>query len=83
MSSTADGLHFFSCIVVKILDLKAPLLLLQKTYLSSEQIGMPLANALKSLKYTDTVPVLFPTIGKSDIYHKSLGKSAADFYPGA
>ncbi len=54
---------------------------MQKTYLSQEQIGTPLANALKSLEYTDTV--LFPTIDKSDIYHhKSLGKSAADFYPG-
>jgi hypothetical protein len=42
---------------------------------------MPLANALKAVRYTDTV--LFLTIGKSDIYqHKSLGKSAAYFYPG-
>jgi hypothetical protein len=42
---------------------------------------MLLANALKSVGYTDTV--LFLTIGKSGIYQlKSLGKSAADFYPG-
>ncbi len=42
---------------------------------------MPLANALKSARYMD--PVLFLTIGNSDIYqHKSLGKLAADFYPG-
>jgi hypothetical protein len=40
---------------------------------------MPQANALKSMGYTDTV--LFLT--KLDIYqHKSLGKSATDFYPG-
>ncbi len=45
------------------------------------QIGMPQANALKSLGYTDTS--LFLTISKLDIYqHKSLGKSAAIFYPG-
>jgi hypothetical protein len=44
-------------------------------------MGMPLANALNSLGYMDTV--LFLTIGKPDIYqHKSLGKSATDFYPG-
>jgi hypothetical protein len=45
---------------------------------------MLLANALKSVGYTSTVPmdtVLFLTIGKSDIYHhKSLGKLALDFY---
>ncbi len=41
---------------------------------------MPLSNALNSIAYTDTI--LFPTIGKSYIYrHKSLGKSATDFYP--
>jgi hypothetical protein len=40
---------------------------------------MPLANALNSIGYTDTI--LFLTIGKSDIYqHKSLGESATDFY---
>ncbi len=45
------------------------------------QIGQPLANALISIGYTDIV--LFLTIGKLDIYHhKSLGKSATDFYPG-
>ncbi len=41
-------------------------------------IGMPQANALKSVGYTDTV--LFLTIGNPDIYqHKSLGKSATVF----
>jgi hypothetical protein len=55
--------------------------LMQKTYLFSVQIEMPLENALKSVGYMDTV--LFLTIGKSDIYHqRSLGKSATDFYPG-
>ncbi len=45
------------------------------------QIGMPQANALKSIGYTDTI--LFLTIGKPDIYqHKSVGKSATVFYPG-
>jgi hypothetical protein len=43
------------------------------------QIGMPQANALKPIGYTDTV--LFLTIGKLDIYqHKSLGKLAKVFY---
>ncbi len=43
------------------------------------QTGMPQANALKSIGYTDTV--LFLTIGKPDIYqHKSLCKSATVFY---
>jgi hypothetical protein len=54
---------------------------MQKTYLFSMQIGQPLANSLISIGYTDSV--LFLTIGKPDIYHhKSLGKSATDFYPG-
>jgi hypothetical protein len=54
--------------------------LMQKTYLFSIQIGMPQANVLKSVGYMDTI--LFPTVGKSDIYqHKSLGKSAKFFYP--
>jgi hypothetical protein len=39
--------------------------LIQKNYLLSVQIEMPLENALKSLGYTDLV--LFLTIGKSDI----------------
>ncbi len=48
---------------------------MQKTYLFSLQIGMPQANALNSIEYTDTVPFL-PN-GKPDIYLlKSLGKSA-------
>jgi hypothetical protein len=42
---------------------------------------MPLANALNSIGYTDTV--LFLIIGKPDLYHhKSFGKSAANFYLG-
>ncbi len=45
------------------------------------QIGMPQANALKSVGYTDIV--LFLTIDKPDIYqHKTLGQSATVFYPG-
>jgi hypothetical protein len=43
------------------------------------QSGMPQANALKSIGYTDRV--LFLTIGKPDIYqHRSLGKSATVFF---
>jgi hypothetical protein len=54
---------------------------MQKNYLFSVQIGQPFANALNSKVYT--VTVLFLTIGKPDIYqHKSLGKSAADYYLG-
>jgi hypothetical protein len=54
---------------------------MQKTFLFSVQIYKPLANALISIGYTDSV--LFLNIGKPDIYHqKSLGKSATDFYPG-
>ncbi len=52
---------------------------MQKTYLFSMQIGMPQANALKSIGYTDTI--LFLTIGKLDIYqHESVGKSATVLY---
>ncbi len=39
---------------------------MQKTYIFYVQIEVPLANALKSVGYMDTV--LFLTIGKSDIY---------------
>ncbi len=54
---------------------------MQKTSLFSLQIGMPQANVLNSIGYTDTV--LFLTIGKSDIYQlKSLGKPATVFYLG-
>ncbi len=50
----------------------------EKTYLFSLQIGMPQANALNSIGYTDTV--LFLTIGQPNIYQlKSLGKSATVF----
>jgi hypothetical protein len=42
---------------------------------------MSLANAPKSIGYTNTV--FFLTIGKSDIYqYKRLGELATDFYPG-
>jgi hypothetical protein len=45
------------------------------------QIGMPQANALKSIGYTDAV--LFLTIDKPDIYqHKNLDKTPTDFYLG-
>ncbi len=45
------------------------------------QIGLLLGKTLISIEYTDSV--LFLTIGKPDIYHhKSLGKSATNFYPG-
>jgi hypothetical protein len=51
---------------------------MQKNYLFSLQIGMPQANALNSIGYSDTVPFL--TIGKPDIYLlKRLGKSAKVF----
>ncbi len=51
---------------------------MQKTYLFSVQIGMPQANALNSIGYTDTIQFL--TIGKPDIYLlKGLGKSATVF----
>jgi hypothetical protein len=54
---------------------------MQKTYLFSMQIGMPQANALKSIGYMDAV--LFLSIGKPDIYqHRILGNSATVFYPG-
>jgi hypothetical protein len=54
---------------------------MQKTYLFSLQIGVPQANALNSIGYTDTVLLL--TIGKSDIHQfKSLCKSVPVFYPG-
>ncbi len=45
------------------------------------QIGMPQANALKSIGYTDTI--LFLTIVKPNIYqHTSVGKLPTVFYPG-
>jgi hypothetical protein len=53
---------------------------MQKTYLFLMQIGMPRANALKSVGYTDTE--LFLTMANPAIFqHKSLGKSATVFYP--
>jgi hypothetical protein len=70
---------FFCCIVVKIhTEFKGSLAVIAKK-LFSEQIGIPLTNALKSVGYINIV--LFLTIGKSDIYeHKSLGKSVIDFF---
>ncbi len=44
------------------------------------QTGMPQENVLESIGYMNKV--LFLTIGKPDIYHKSLGKSVTGFYPG-
>jgi hypothetical protein len=50
-------------------------------YLFSVQKGQPLAIELNSIGYLDTI--MYLTVGKSNIYqHKSLGKSATDFYPG-
>jgi hypothetical protein len=69
---------FLYHIVVEILNVNYYLRLMRKNYLFSMQIGMPQANALKSIGYMDTV--LFLTIGKPDIYqHKSVGKSATFF----
>jgi hypothetical protein len=66
-------LKFVSCVIIEIIDFESFKPLMQKTYLFSMQSGMPQANALKSIGYTDTV--LFLTIGKPDIYqHRSLGK---------
>jgi hypothetical protein len=46
-------------------------------------VNRNLACKCTKLFRTDTVLVLFLTIGKPDIYqHKSLDKSATDFYPG-
>ncbi len=46
---------------------------------TSVQIGMSLANELKSIGNINAV--LFLTIGKPDIYqHKSSGNLATDFY---
>jgi hypothetical protein len=43
---------------------------MQKPHIFSVQIEMPLANALKSVGYTDTVVIL--TIGKSYIHHQKV-----------
>jgi hypothetical protein len=51
---------------------------MQKTHLFSLHIGMPHANALNSIGYTDTI--LFLTICKPEInLLESLGKSATVF----
>ncbi len=80
---------FFCCIVVKTLDLKAPLWLMQKTYLFSEQICRNAAwkcTKICGIYEYSTVSnymniVLFLTISKQDIYQpKSLSKSATNFY---
>ncbi len=73
-------LKFVFCVVIELIDFYFFKRLMQKTYLFSLQIGMPQANPLNSIGYTDTF--LFLTIGKPDIYQlKSLGKSATVFYP--
>jgi hypothetical protein len=52
---------------------------MQKAYLFSKQIGMLLANALKSKGHMDIL--LFLNIDKPDIYQlKSFSKLATDFY---
>ncbi len=76
MSSTA--VVYIFCIIVKILNLNDYMWSMQKTYLFSMQIGMPQANALKSIGYMDKI--LFLTTDKPNIYQpKSLGKSATVF----
>jgi hypothetical protein len=73
-------LKFKFCVFIGLIDFLFIKRLMQKTYLFSLQIGMPQANALNSIGYTDTVTFL--TIGKPHIYQlKSLGKSATVFYP--
>jgi hypothetical protein len=53
---------------------------MQKNNLFSVQIELPLANALKSIGYTDTVQFL--TIGMPDVCrHINLEKLATKFYP--
>jgi hypothetical protein len=71
--------YIFCCIIVKTPNLKDLLWLTQKkTCLFSVKIGMPLANALKLIEYTDTV--MFLTIGNSYITQlKSYVVS--DFHP--
>ncbi len=74
-------LIFLCCVIIEIISFQFFKRLMQKTFLFSVQIYKPLANALISIGYTDSVLIL--TIGKPDIYHhKSLGKFATDFYPG-
>ncbi len=75
-------LKFLYCVVIEIIDLYSFKWLMQKhTNFLCKYVGIPKANALKSIGYTDTV--LFLTIGKLDIYqHKSLGKSATVFLSG-
>jgi hypothetical protein len=71
------ALKFVCCVVIEINFLSFKLSM-QNIYLFSQQIGMPLANALNCIGYTDII--LFLTIGESDIYqHKSSGKTATDF----
>jgi hypothetical protein len=40
-------MKFLCCVVIELFNLKDPMRLMQKTYLFSVQIGMPLANASK------------------------------------
>jgi hypothetical protein len=73
-------IKFLCCVIIEIIRFLPFKRFMQKTYLFSVQIRQPLANALNSIGYMDTVLVLFLTIGKPDIYHrKSLGKWATDF----
>jgi hypothetical protein len=69
-------LKLLCCVVIEISRFFKRLM--KKTYLFSMQIGIPQANSLTSMEYTDTV--LFLTIGKPDVYQlKSLGKWATVF----
>ena len=57
-------MKFLCCVVIKLFNLKDPMRLMQKTYLFSVQIGMPLANASKICRICGyrTLP---PTIGNA------------------
>ncbi len=66
-------LKFLCCVVIELFSLKDPMRLMQKSYLFSVQIRMLLANASKSVGYTD--PVLFPAIGNAvNVQSPHIGK---------
>jgi hypothetical protein len=76
--------YFFFCgTVVKIPNLKAPLCIMHKnlpTFWANRKAARKCTKICRIYGYI--VPVLFLTIGKPNIcQHKSLGKSATDFYP--
>jgi hypothetical protein len=79
---------FFCCIVVKTLDLKAPLWLMQKNlpvFWANRNAAWKCTKIYGIYEYSTVSNymniVLFLTISKQDIYQpKSLGKSATNFY---